>query len=308
MTLIARLVLRFRMQPRQRLLLMATRASGHARNSVGAMRSVAGLTTSAQLAMCALLLGTVAIRTSLLCRQTDVGLVAVAADLMAFRRALLLGAVTAAAGDGLLSGMRLMAADAASVARFHQTRLALMAVVATHFVRLRLVRQSLMATNASLVPVIERDLLHARLVAPLAGRDVTQRELEAVRLVAARARGGAVRPVIGGSELMTGRASVNLDAFRSARLSRMRIVAADAIACPLRMIRVNVLVTRRARGGRGRKHVVRRVAVGATVVRRDPSGADYVDLRVAVAAWRGFLLLECVRLVTTSASRVSTGK
>src|SRR6478609_1319092 len=85
----------------------------------------------------------------------------------------------------------------------------------------------------------------------------------------------------------------------------MRIMAAHAVARALWMVRVHVLVTRGTGRRRGRKHVMRSVAVGAPVVRRDVARADDVDLRVAVAAGRGFLLLESVGLVTTGAGRMT---
>lgn len=85
----------------------------------------------------------------------------------------------------------------------------------------------------------------------------------------------------------------------------VRVVATDAVACALRMIRMNALVAGGTRRGRGREHVMRRVAVGATVVRRDVAGADHVDLRVAVAARRGLFLLELMRLVTIGTGGVS---
>src|SRR6185369_2400118 len=84
----------------------------------------------------------------------------------------------------------------------------------------------------------------------------------------------------------------------------MRIMAAHAVASALRMVRVNILVTAGTRGGRRRKHVMRGVAAGAAVVGRDVARADQVDLRVAVAAGRGFLLFESMRLVATRAGRV----
>jgi len=71
------------------------------------------------------------------------------------------------------------------------------------------------------------------------------------------------------------------------------------------MVRMDILVTRGTRRRCGRKHVMRSVAVGAAVVRRNVARANHVDLRVAVAAGRGFLFFERVRFVTTRAGRVS---
>lgn len=115
---IARLVFRFCVQAWQVLYLMAGRAGRHAGNSGRAVRAMTGSTTGAELAMSALLLGAVAIRAGLLHGQADVGLVAIGAHLVALGRGLLFGSVARAASFGLLSGMRLMAADATRMAGF----------------------------------------------------------------------------------------------------------------------------------------------------------------------------------------------
>ena len=104
--------------------------------------------------MSALLLGAVAIRASFLCGQADVGLVAIGANLVPFGRGLLFGSVATSASFGLFSGMRFVAANAASVAGFDEARFALVAVVATDFVRLGRVRQTLVATGARLMPLV----------------------------------------------------------------------------------------------------------------------------------------------------------
>ena len=83
-------------------------------------------------------------------------------------------------------------------------------------------------------------------------------------------------------------------------------MATHAVTRALGMVRVNILVTARTRRGRRRKDVMRSVAAGAAVVGRDVARADHVDLRVAIAAGRGCLLFEGMRLVATSAGRVPT--
>lgn len=213
---VARLMLGLCVQARQFLQLMAARACGNARDSGRPMRAMAGSTTGAQLAMSALLLGAVAIRAGLLCGQADVRLVAIGANLVPLGRGLLFGRVATRANFCLLSGVGLVAANAAGMAGFDQARFTLVAVVATDFVGFRLVRQALVATGARLVTFVERDLLHARLVAPRTGRDVAQRELETVRFVAAGAGGGAVRAVIGRRKLVARSAASNLHAFGGA--------------------------------------------------------------------------------------------
>ena len=143
------------MQAWELLQLVAAGAGRDARDTRGPVRAMAGPATGAQLAMRALLLRAVTIRASLLRGQADVRFMATAADLVPFGRALLLGSVTATASDCLLSGMRLVTTDAAGVAGFDQPRFTLVALATADFVRLRLVRQALVATRARLVPFIE---------------------------------------------------------------------------------------------------------------------------------------------------------
>jgi len=165
-----------------------------------------------------------------------------------------------------------------------------------------------MAAGTRLVSSIQRDLLNARLVASRARRHVAQGELESVRRVAARASGGAMRAAIGGCKLVTGGASTHLRCFRRSRGSGMWIVTADAVAGALRMIRMHALVARGTGCERRAQNVMRRVAVGATVVRSDVPGADDIDLRMAVATRNGILLIESMRLVAAGARGVPARK
>lgn len=177
---------------------------------------MAGSTTGAQLTVGAFLLGTMAIRAGFPRGQPDMRLVAVHACLVPLGGGLLFGRVATPAGFCLLSGVGLMAADAARMAGFDLARFALVAVIATDLVLLGGMRQPLVAAGTRLVALVQGDLLDPRLVAALARRHVAQRELESVRLVAAGARGGAVRPMVGRREFVTRRASANLDALGGA--------------------------------------------------------------------------------------------
>jgi len=303
-TQVARPMLLFGVQARELFHLMACRARGHARDARRPVGAMTGAAAGTQLPVWALLLRAMAIRTSLEHGKPRVRLVTIRANLMPLRRGLLFGAVTTTAGRCLFAGVGFVTADAARMALFDEPCFTLMAVVAADFVGLGVMRQALVAVAAGLVPLVERDLLHARRVAPLARRDVAQRELETVRFVATRACGLGVCPMIGGHKLVTRCAGANVYRFRGARRLRVRIMAAHAVSSALWVVRVNTLVARRAGGGRGRQHIVRRVAVRAAVVRRDGASTDHVDLRVAVAARRGFFLFERMRLVTTGAGRV----
>jgi len=229
------------------------------------------------------------------------------ANLVPFWRGLLLSTMAAGAGRGLRSGMWFMTARATRVTRLDQTCLSLVAASASNLIGLRVVRQAAMATGTSLVPLVQRDLLHARLVAARAGRrHVAQCELECVRLMAAGARGAAVGTAIRFSELVARRASADLHA--EGNLSGVRIVTAHTSARLHRVVGVNVLVTRGASCRRRRADIVRRVAVGASAVRRDASAADHVQLRVAIPARRDLLFFECVRLVTADALSMAARK
>ena len=171
-----------------------------------------------------------------------------------------------------------------------------------------MMRQPAVTARTRLVPRIRRHLLHARLVthrASIRDRHAAQRKLECVRLVTADARRVAVR-AIGSRELVTRAASADL--YGRGNSAGMRVVAAHTVARLLGMVGVHGLVARRT-GGRGaRPHVVRRMAVGAAVVRRDLAAADHVHLRMAAAAGRGLFFLELVRLVTANALRVPARK
>ena len=302
----ARAVLGFCMHARKLLDLMTGRARGDAGQSLRTVRTVARHAAGADTPVRALLLGAVTVSAHLLGRQPAMRLVTIGARLVAFRRGLLLAAMTAGTRRGLRTGVRFVAAGAAGVPRLDQASLSLMAVGAGHLVGLWMVRQPAVATGTHLMPVIRGDLLDACRVTALTRRKVAQRELELVRLVAVGARGAAMRTVIGLGELVTRAARADVHGFRE--LGRMRIVAAHALAGLRRMVGMNPLVTHRTGSGRTRSHVVRRMAVGAAAVRRNPAPADHVDLSVAVPARGGSLLLELVRLVTAGARRVSARK
>lgn len=137
---VARLVLWLCVQARKLCELMAARAGRHARRTHRAVGTVAGQTTGAELAMSALLLGAVAVGASLPHRETLVRLMTIGAELVPLRRRLLLSAMAAGAGRCLRSRMRFVAARATGVTGFDQACFALMAGVASHFVRLRVMR------------------------------------------------------------------------------------------------------------------------------------------------------------------------
>ncbi len=115
-----------------------------------------------------------------------------------------------------------------------------------------------------------------------------------------------MRTVIGRCELVTRSASAHLEG--GADMGRMRIVATHAAPRSCRMVGMNILVTRWAGPCGGASHVVRRVAIGATAVRRDAPAADHVHLRVTAATRRGFFFLELVRLMAADTLRVSARK
>lgn len=265
-TQVARPMLLLGVKAGQLFHLMAGRARRNARDSRRSMRTMTSATTAAQLAVRALLLGAVAIRTGLERGQPRVRLMAIGASLVPLRRGLLFGAMTTAAGGRKLARVRLVTADATRMALLDEPRFALMTVIAPDFVRLGVMGQALVAVGAGLVALVERNLLDARRVAALARCDVAQRELETVRFVAARAGRLRVRAVIGGRDLVARRACANVHRLGGAGRLRMRIVATHAVPAALRVVRMNVLVTGRARRSRRRQDVMRSMAVGAAVV------------------------------------------
>ena len=172
---------------------------------------MAGLTTGAELAVRAGKLSAVTIRTSFERGQPGVRLVAIQTCLVALRCRLLLRAMAIGARGCLRPGMRFVATDAAGMSRLDQACLFTVTVVTPHFIGLGMVWQATVAALTRLMPFIQRGLVDARFVAPLAGHDARERELEGVRLVAARACGTAVGTVIRLSELVTRGAGVDVD-------------------------------------------------------------------------------------------------
>ena len=239
-----------------------------------------------------------------LLRLAPVGFVAIRARLVPGGRRAVLLFVAAAAGCALRARVRLVAIRARLVPACRRRMLAPVTRLAADFRRLRVMRQALMALRASLVPGVRVHLGHALLVAPFARREIRERELEVVRPMAALA-GDA--PVKVGVRVCGAVARIALGGDGAhPPLIRMRVVAAGARAASVRrMARLDRLVTGRARSRWSRAHVVRRMAIRATVVGRNFSATDDGLLRMTRIARERFFGVELVRLMATRALGVT---
>ena len=106
-----------------------------------------------------------------------------------------------------------------------------------------------MTVRARDVARVQGSVLHLRAVACSAGGEVRRLQTEMMRLVAPRTGDAAVPAVLGKQAEMTRRAGARGhigERHVQARSIRMRIMARDAAALTLGMVRVDTLVTVRA--------------------------------------------------------------
>lgn len=201
--------------------------------------------------------------------------------------------------------MRLMAAPTLRVAGAYRRGERRVTGVAPRFEAIGSMRKSAMAAFALPVASERRGQGRLLLMTACARRVIGQREPELVRRVALRAGDACVEAVLGRGNLMTG-AARSIDRSRACRVGVMTTRA--RLPRDFRMIRMDRLMTLRADGISYRSHVVRRVAVLASLVRGDTRHSEHVDVLVARTAGRSRFLREIVWSVTADALLVTFGE
>ena len=302
------LMLRFRVQARQRRERVAARARRRLCDASGPVRAMAGCAPSRERAVRRRGFSRMASGALNSRGRARVRLVATRADLVSCRRRSELPNVASFAFGCDAARVGLMAAGAHLVSGPCLTTSIRVAGDARSANAVWLVRQTLMAT-------LTRSVTHARgsqrqfLLVAIRTRDVLRlREFEVVRRVTALAGDARVKIVLGRGNLMTTAATLRERVFLHPR--RVRFMAGDACPAsdPLWVIRMHVRVALRTRCSRVVANVVRRMAIGAQRVRGHESCGQHHHIGVAGAAVQRALRLELVRSMTADALRMTPGE
>lgn len=287
---------------------MATRAAGNRSNTAWAMRPMARLASTCELAVCRLGLRRVTGGAAELGCRPSVRLMAVDAVLVALRgRRRFLGVARLAFFPGG-AAVRLVTAEAGLMPGAYGLSLRCVTRAAGTCHHCWLMREPAVAALAGRVPLHGRGERELRVVAALAHLMLSELEFEAVWLVTTLTSDGAMKRALAGRCRMAATASARdqllLPEGRMSIMTRHTGVPGHAF----RMIGVHVTVTVGASPCRRSPHVMRRVAARAQRMRRHLGLGQHNHLIVARSTGPRALGFESVRLMAAHTLSVAAGK